>query len=83
VYLSDQKRNATWCEMKIKYREMQGTFAPHDVPKGKEEYRLVMHGNGTTVEANYGFDEGVRAVWKFTYSPVGASTWPKVCIGVI
>lgn len=82
VFLSGEKRNKTWCELKIKYREMRGTFAPHDVPKGQEEYKLVMHGNGTTVEAKYGFDEGVQAVWRFTYSnlSVGGIVRPKVLL---
>ncbi|KAF2832297.1 hypothetical protein CC86DRAFT_401067 [Ophiobolus disseminans] len=83
VYLSGQRRNSTWCELRIKYREMKGTFAPHDVPKGQEEYKLVMHGNGTTVEANYGLDEGVKAVWKFTYLPVGTSTRPKIMDAIV
>jgi len=82
VYLGGEKRSSTWCELKIKYREMKGTFAPHDVKKGEEQFHLVLHGNGSTVEAKYGLDEGVRASWRVTYLPVGGNTRPKVRISI-
>lgn len=71
VYLGGEKRDSTWCELKIKYQEMRGTFAPYPVKKGEEKFKLVVHANGTTVEAKYGLDEGVSALWKFTYLPIG------------
>ena len=78
VYLGGEKRNNTWCDVQIKYREMKGTFAPFPVKKGEEEFKLVMHGNGTTVEGKYGLDEGVSAVWRVTYLSVGETKRPLV-----
>jgi hypothetical protein len=71
IYLGGEKRNSTWCELKIKYQEMKGIFAPYPVRKGEEQFKLVVHTNGTTVEAKYGLDELVSALWKFTYLPTG------------
>ena len=57
---------SVWCEAEVKYTEL----ADHTGTPRKEDqskYRLRMHKNGTTVEANYNIDEGNGVVWKVTY----------------
>jgi hypothetical protein len=66
----------TWCEAKIKYTEMRGTYAPFPVKEPK--WRLKMHKNGTTVETGYELDEGVRAIWSVQYYPAGVVDGAKV-----
>jgi hypothetical protein len=71
------EENKTWCEAKIKYTEMRGTFAPFPVKEPK--WRLKMHKNGTTVETRYELGDGVKAVWTVQYSPTRTVEGPKVC----
>lgn len=61
------QETSTFCELTIKYREMEGSAYPQDIPLDEAKYKLVMHRNGTTMEARYALDEGVSARWKFTY----------------
>ena len=57
----------THCETRLKWREMKGDAYPIDVPLDQASWKLKMHRNGTTMEANYAIDERVKATWRFTY----------------
>lgn len=57
----------TYCEMRLKWREMEGDNYPIDVPLDRAKWKLKMHRNGTSMEAGYAIDKGVNAKWKFTY----------------
>ena len=57
----------SYCEMRLKWREMKGENYPIDVPLDQAQWKLKMHRNGTTMEAGYAIDDGVEARWGVTY----------------
>lgn len=57
----------TYCEMRLRWREMKGEAYPIDVPLDQASWRLKLHRNGSTIEAGYAIDERVRARWGITY----------------
>ncbi|KAL5371801.1 hypothetical protein DPSP01_013982 [Paraphaeosphaeria sporulosa] len=61
------RESKTYCELRLKWREMKGDTYPIEVPLDQAAWKLKMHRNGTTMEAGYAIDEGVRADWRFTY----------------
>ncbi|KAJ4289039.1 hypothetical protein N0V90_011381 [Kalmusia sp. IMI 367209] len=61
------RESKTYCEMRLKWREMKGDTYPIDVPLNQAAWKLKMHRNGTTMEAGYAIDGGVRARWGVTY----------------
>ncbi|KAF2450402.1 hypothetical protein P171DRAFT_516287 [Karstenula rhodostoma CBS 690.94] len=61
------RESKTYCEMQLKWGEMKGDTYPIEIPLNQAAWKLKMHRNGTTIEAGYAIDEGVRADWRFTY----------------